>query len=196
MLIEAELKTYADDLEGAMAKLLERGGELQSEQVETDEYFSHPVRDFGETDEALRIRDIDIISSLVEDERGKLSSGSCEISYKGPKLGTTGKSREEYTISIDNRVSGSRILEKLGFNSVRIVRKRRRIYNYNDYKITLDDVEDLGGFIEIERMIESKAKLDSILSDMEGIIKDIFSLDRFERKSYLELLLEKSEEGN
>jgi len=196
MILEAELKVYSDDLEAVRSKLESEGAEHISEQVEVDEYFSHPARDFGETDEALRIRAIEVQSVDVPGKYPGTEFGSrYELSYKGPKLGSESKSREEYTISIDDRSSTEHILDKLGFKSIRVVRKRRSIYRLLDYTITLDEVAGLGNFVEIERIINSKELLDPTLEDMKKIMTGRFSLSRFERRSYLELLIAQDMNG-
>ena len=66
--------------------LLERGATLSKDCDQVDEYFNHPCRDFAVTDEALRLR---------KDPDGKMT-------YKGPKLDRTTKTREEIEMDIDD----------------------------------------------------------------------------------------------
>ncbi len=61
------------------------GGTFSEPVVQIDRYFAHPSRDFAATDEALRIR----------------TSGECSwLTYKGPKIDSTTKTRREIDISL------------------------------------------------------------------------------------------------
>jgi len=136
------------------------------ERLEEDIYFSSPIKNFKETDEALRIRK---------------SQGNTILTYKGPKIDKISKSREE----IETFVSGDIkiILERLGFNKFIEIKKKRKLYQYNEFMISIDDVEGLGEYIEVELKSEKKEDVKKI----EHLF-DILYLDS-ERRSYLELLL-------
>ncbi|RLE46065.1 MAG: class IV adenylate cyclase [Candidatus Methanomethylicota archaeon] len=137
---------------------------------EVDLYFSSPIKDFKETDEALRLRrDIEGIT----------------ITYKGPKIDSETKSREEIKLKVDSFEKAVQLLEKLGFKPVREVRKIREIYKFGDAIICLDDVDGLGKYIEIEiesNSIEAKSEIFKI-AELLG-----YSKNESIRDSYLELL--------
>lgn len=107
-----------------------------------DIYFDHPTRSFASTDEALRIREI----VVVEDE----GDGTAQLTYKGPRLTGEAKTRKELESGIDDADQLQAILQALGFEPVATVEKRREIYRLDDYEISLDTVEDLGEFLEVE----------------------------------------------
>ena len=56
--IEVEQKFRLADVAALEKRLMESGGSFVSNQEEVDTYLGHPSRDFGQTDEALRIRQI------------------------------------------------------------------------------------------------------------------------------------------
>ena len=60
-----------------------------------DLYFNSPQRDFKASDEALRIR---------------IKEGGARLTYKGPKLDQTTKSRLERTVKIDDPLQMEQIL--------------------------------------------------------------------------------------
>jgi adenylate cyclase class 2 len=185
MKFEAELKAYADDFAPVIEKLEEVGAELISKRTEKDTYFSHPIRDFAKTDEALRLREIKELS-------GEPSAPPIfELTFKGAKIHSGSKSREEYTVRLNESSEAKEILEQLGCKIVTTVRKIRTMYSYNGFTICHDEVDGLGNFIEIEKILESDIELDNTVEAMREIIKDLFGLERFERRSYMELLLEK-----
>ncbi|MGA9097822.1 MAG: class IV adenylate cyclase [Methanotrichaceae archaeon] len=138
-----------------------------------DIYFNSPVRDFRESDEALRIR--------VKDKGTRLT-------YKGPKLDSETKSRKELTIKIDDSEAMLQILLSLGFVPSGEVIKTRTKYALGDIIFAMDDVSGLGSFIEMEiaggdDWPEKKRQLQDLMTKL-GLGESI-------RKSYLELLLER-----
>ncbi len=142
-----------------------------------------PVRDFRDTDEALRIRQI----------QSKNDQNNIEITYKGPKEGITMKVREEITINVSDGVIAQEILEKIGFHDVATVEKKRINWHLkNDVTISYDEVKELGSFLEIEIISSKKSEEISIKKELicqieKEIVPNWDGTD--ERRSYLELLI-------
>ncbi len=179
MAIEIEAKAYVKDLKEIETKILAMGAELSWQGEQKDTYYNHPKRDFARTDEALRVREIE---------------GRVVLTYKGPKLDLVSKTREEIEVEITDSKAIKELLGKLGFTEVALVKKYRIKYLLDRLKVCLDDVMDVGKFVEIEISVpssESGARVseerDRIINVMKGL-----GLSMFERTSYLELLLEKS----
>ena len=80
MHIEVEQKFRAAHSPELLARLQRLGATIEEPIEQIDQYFAHPVRDFAQTDEALRIRRV-----------GDLNF----VTYKGPKLDSTTKTRRE-----------------------------------------------------------------------------------------------------
>ena len=84
-------------------------------QEEIDVYFAHPARDFAQTDEALRLR--------------RKGDANC-ITYKGPKIDATTKTRREIELPLapgpESLASWTALLEAVGFRPAGEVRKSRR----------------------------------------------------------------------
>lgn len=80
------------------------------------------------------------------------------------------------------------IFESLEFVKASKVIKKRTIYNFEQYIISLDDVVGLEPYMEIETGIEEgneyKAEIDKIFE----LFKKLNINEGFERTSYLELL--------
>ncbi len=182
---EVEAKIVLPDckiLQEVEKRLQELGARFEGEVYEEDTYYQHPCRNFAETDEALRLR------VAVGDGWRRV-----ELTYKGPKRVHRGvKEREELTAQVSDGAFMARILERLGFKPVATVRKRRRYYSIPSLaSVTLDSVEGLGCFVEIEyrgpaREAGQAAREVDLLAERLGV-------GGFGRtvKSYLELLLEK-----
>ncbi len=165
-MLELEMKAKIDKYNRGRVEQITKKAVFLGERLEEDIYFSSPIKNFKESDEALRIRK---------------SEGNTILTYKGPKIDKISKSREE----IETFVSGDIkvILERLGFNKFIEIKKKRKLYRYNEFMISIDDVEGLGEYIEVELKSEKKEDVKKI----EHLF-DILYLDS-ERRSYLELIL-------
>ncbi len=175
-MIEVEAKYRINDIKHVEKKILDLGAIYVGEEYEEDYYFQHPCRDFMKTDEALRIRK---------------TTNKVEMTYKGPKISNLTKSRVEINVGIEDLDSAIELLERLGFKKVFVVKKHRRKYKLsNNVKISIDIVEDLGSFIEIEVATE-KHKFHEAEEKVLNIAKSLGLKGKPIIKSYLELLLEK-----
>ena len=82
---EVELKFAAPDLPAFSQKLIALGYTISPPIDEVDHYFAHPSLDFARTDQALRLR-----------RRGETNL----ITYKGPKIDKTTKTRQEIELPL------------------------------------------------------------------------------------------------
>jgi len=131
---EVEVKARAD-LEKVRRKLAELGAALVSVEEQEDVYFEHPCRDLLASDEALRLR---------------VAGGRAELTYKGPRGPGSAKSRLEVVVPVSDAAAARALLELLGFREAVRVRKRRELYRLGDVEVSLDSVEGLGTFVELE----------------------------------------------
>ncbi|MBP8624902.1 MAG: class IV adenylate cyclase [Methanothrix sp.] len=170
-MIEVEVKARAR--EDTAERIAALGAVPIAVETHRDIYFSSPLRDFRKSDEALRIR-------IKED--------GARLTYKGPKLDGTTKSRREITVGIEGPEQMQEILESLGFVPSATVCKRRSKYSLEGAVLALDEVEGLGWFVEVEMAAsggdgsyeEQRLKVISILKRL--------GLDESIRKSYPQLL--------
>lgn len=176
--IEAEVKAPLEDADAFRARLLDWGAKPAGSVQQVDRYFDHPTRSFGETDEALRVRE---------------QAGATRLTYKGPRLEEETKSREEYDVGIEDADMLEDLLEALGFEHAATVVKHRSFFTRGDITATIDEVDGLGTYAEIETVVEGK-DLDEASQTLLDLAKEL-ELDELERRSYLELLIEKKEEG-
>ena len=163
-------------------------GPPDEEIVQIDTYFQSPVNDFYLTDEALRIRRI----------LSKETNENIELTYKGPKTGTEMKIREEITSGLIHYTESIKILEKLGFSIVREISKKRTNWYKQSITLSLDEVEGLGSFIEIELMTSNYlSDLQRDKDKLRDFTRAIFPRwnGRDQRKSYLELLMNMENES-
>lgn len=194
-MLEVEIKAFLGGL--SLEKIAETAKELGFRECgalqETDMYFNGNDRNFMKTDEALRLRSC--IESAGDDSCGK---EEIFITYKGPKLDKNSNTRSEYETSVENRETMAEILTSLGYREVFTVKKVRREWKLtdgDDREITLcfDRVENLGDYMELEIVtVEDSDREREVahllkLLDLLGV-----SRERMTRKSYLEMLIDRS----
>jgi adenylate cyclase class 2 len=181
MTYEVEQKFPVATFDHIERQLVALGAEFADAVEQVDRYFAHPARDFAKTDEALRIRRV---------------GGENRITYKGPKLDAVTKTRQEIDLPLvsgaDAADAFSSLLNALGFRRVAEVRKRRRAarlpWRGYDVEAALDEVDRLGRFVELELSADDQ-NLDAAREGLLALAQ-FLGLEKSERRSYLELLLE------
>ncbi len=140
--------------------------------IQRDIYYDHPCKDYAESDEAVRVR---------------YENDEVFITYKGPKIDRTTKTREEIEFQVPDGENAESFLERLGFIKKIEVVKERRLYHYEGMEICLDDVKGLGKFIEIEKQGEPDVERPKVLELAKEMgLKELITL------SYMEMLMESS----
>lgn len=176
-MIEVEVKAKISSFEEIEEKLNEIGATKTKKEFQEDIYFNSPVVDFAKTDEALRIR-----TTKENDETNIF------ITYKGPKIDSASKTRKEIEMGIEDSLKCASIFEEIGFEKVRAVRKNRQYYEYENFEISLDDIEGLDPYMEIEIALEDGEDYSEAQDKIFELFKKLDITDGFERTSYLELL--------
>ena len=172
-MIEVEVKAKIDDFKEMEEKLENIGAVKSKTEFQEDIYFASPIVDFAETDEALRIR---------------TTNNNTFITYKGPKLNDKAKTRKEVEMTIENSEKAKDIFTEIGFMEVRTVRKNRQYYTYENFEISLDDVEGLSPYMEIEIALDDSEDYSKAHDEIFKLFEKLGITDGFERTSYLELL--------
>lgn len=182
MSFEIEIKYRDVDHARLLARLLEFGAVPTSEEEQEDHYLNHPARDFAVSQEALRIRRI---------------GNQNRITYKGPKRAGPTKTREEIEIGFTEGQETfeelSKLFENLGFRTVAAVHKRRHSYRVvhdeRAIEVTLDHVNGLGDFAEIEIIASGESEIPAAQRAILGLA-EILGLGNAEPRSYLRMVLE------
>lgn len=179
-MIEVEVKAQINNVDKIKEKLHTIGAKKYKTEFQKDTYFNSPIVDFKQTDEALRIRKTK-------------SDGLTQtmITYKGPKINTQSKTRKEIEMKIEDSAKAKQILENIGFIQVRDVCKNREYFKYQNFEISIDKVEGLPPYIEIEITLPDNQKYLQSQDKIFDLFKKIGITEGFETKSYLELLEEK-----
>lgn len=174
-MLEVELKVKIPSLDPVREQLVRKNAGSAGKVHEHDIYYNAPHRDFGQTDEAVRVR---------------YSDDHAVVTYKGPKIKKFGlKAREELNFAVESGEIFETMLDRLGFRKTREVNKWRETFKLGNASVSLDTVDGLGTFAEIEVIAEDEG--DNPTSAIEKIAKEIGVTGEPILESYLEMLLAK-----
>lgn len=172
-MLEIELKVRIPSLDTVRERLVTKNAEFSGKVHEHDIYYNAPHRDFGKTDEAVRVRYTD---------------NHAVVTYKGPKIRKFGlKAREELNFAVESGENFETMLLRLGFTKTTEVNKWRENYKLGRASVSLDTVDELGTFAEIEIIAENDNENPTAI--IEQIAKEIGADGTPILESYLELLL-------
>ena len=145
--MEVEIKYYLQDgnFDSVIQRLNDLGAIFVREIDEIDHYFKVVGRDSIVTKECLRIR-----------ETGE----KIELTYKPASDDPNEKifAKQESNVLVSDAQKTVELLKVLGNQLLVTVKKRRKYYNYNDCVVTLDFIEKVGYFLEIECEDEDSEK--------------------------------------
>ena len=178
---EVEQKFRIEDAAAVEQRLLSLGATPLTTIAQVDTYFAHPARDFGATDEAFRLRRVGARNF---------------VTYKGPKIDATTKTRREIELPLpegtDYAARFRSLLEALGFRVVADVSKVRRTthlaWEGETIEVSLDDVTGVGQYVEVE-LVVYESEVATARDRLARLAKEL-DLQHNERRSYLELLLQ------
>jgi adenylate cyclase, class 2 len=140
MKYEIEIKAKIQNLDALISKLEEMGCVLSEPIIQDDYIFNQKgvdLKNHGHNTPVLRIREQGdrIIFTLKKNRNNELDCIEKET-------------------DVCDRNALKDIIELLGFEQTIEVHKKRRKGSYGDYEICLDEVQELGSFIEVEKMSE------------------------------------------
>ena len=181
--VEVKLPLYKRSL---TERLLLSEGFLAGNLVkESDWYYTSDFHDFMKSDEALRIRYVENMTTLTE---------KSVLTYKGPKLDLISMTRQEIETSVGSPTEGRAILCALGYRELAPVVKLRQYYHKDKITACVDQVEGLGSFLELEILVEEESQKEAALSDIKATLKALDSdIKETTTISYLCMLLKKQE---
>ncbi|MBU1130950.1 class IV adenylate cyclase [Patescibacteria group bacterium] len=153
--VEIKLRINDDEVENIIKILYDYGAVFKEEICEHDIYFTAPHRDFIATKECLRIRE---------------RNGQLELTYKGPSTDEMLTKEQYWKSEIDILINTSidkmeYLLELLDFKKVADFRKIRKKFLFDKKTITLDKIENLGYFLEIEEIVNSTWERESAIEE-------------------------------
>lgn len=180
-MIEVEIKIKVKDRVLLEDKLLKAGFLKGNLVKESDIYFDNQAHQIKDSDSALRIRSCENLT---------LNHEKHFMTYKGPKLDTVSMTRKEVEMQIEDAQTGKEILMSLGYCLVYPVVKTRQYYHLDQITACLDQVDNLGEFLELEVIISKENEKQKALDSLLLFVKEFgYDPEEMVRTSYLSMLL-------
>jgi len=194
--IEVEIKVKIENLDDMRKKFSKGNGVYKMSLLHEDTYFNMPkgLRDFRKSDEALRIRKS--IESHI-DRKEPRQKPKYFITYKGPKLDSSTKTRNELESIVEKGEKLKEMLKLLGFREIFTVKKERELYEFEHDGHKIEALIDYlpilkEHFIEVEIGTESKEEVDKATQILFDFLNTLgIKEEQSIRKSYLELIADK-----
>ncbi len=171
--IEIEVKIACENSSEIESRLQALSAHLIGCWSETDMFFDFEDNRLKNNDSALRLRARDNINE---------GHTSYRLTFKGPRLEGDYKCRREIELVIESPDAIQSLLEALGLKPFIAYTKTRNSWKYQNCTIEIDNIPDLGNFIEIEG--PNKEAIDKVLKSLNLTDKPII------KQSYLEMIME------
>lgn len=164
-----ELKISLNNFSDIILALKLAGAEFKGKLVQTDTYYNCKTG-------RLKLREINNKDFEL-------------IFYKRPDKNGSEVSHYQIAKIEKNQLRNAKIILKASLGEKVIVRKKRNLWLYKHTRIHLDEVNDLGSFLELETVVKG-INLMRAEEEHYKIIK-LLSIDKFKKcnKSYSDLLL-------
>lgn len=158
---EIEVKARIKDKEKLLKKLFDMGCVLGNHKTQHDKvYFPNGVEFDGKNivgHNVLRIR--------TEEKEGNKKS---MFALKYSASTALDKIEKEFEIGDSEQMHES--IQMLGYYLFTEIKKHRMTGKYADYEICIDEVEELGSFIEVEKMAEEDTDGTPILAELNAFL--------------------------
>ncbi len=141
MPVETEIKLRFDDFDALRRALTEARATCSGCVIETSWFFDRPDGSLRAADKGLRIR-------AAEADDG--SERPSILTYKGPSDPGPIRCRPEIELAVSDPAVARDVLLATGFVEVLVYQKRRETWRLASCHVELDDVPELGRFVEIE----------------------------------------------
>lgn len=180
-MIEVEVKLPIGNPEEVKRKLQNLGFMAGSIEKETDTYFDNAAEEIRRGGQALRVREC---RNLLTGET------TAQINYKGQKLDQISMTRKELETEVSEADTIRQILQAIGFHIADpVVSKIRMIYPKAPVTACLDQVENLGDFLELEILADSQSQYEAAMNQIRQILGQLgYRVEDTIRKSYLSML--------
>jgi len=169
MPLEIEVKFRIADPADVRRRIIDAGAEPAGTVLEHNTYFDLPGGKLRCADCGLRIR-------VNEGPDGRTRT---VLTHKGPRRPGELKIRSEAEVGVDSAEAAAAVLAALGYEPVLSFQKRRATFQLGGAEIVLDELPELGSYLEIEAADEQtvqRARARLGLADAEPVTRTYSAL--------------------
>ena len=178
MVYEIEAKAWLDR-PPVVEKLIRKIAKFEKIEGKTDYYFTQSSpQDYPNDDCRLRV-----------------IGEAAELSFKNRRMVGKTEVNEEHELSLDNPLNLFRFLDRSGFRMFAIKYKKSKVYrqrNKPNARLEINQVKNLGDFLEVEILGKTRADESSAVREIKKILNVLkIPEEKIEPRKYIDLLLEK-----
>lgn len=161
---ETEISVSFDNTKEEVLKILSQFNFIA--QIELyDTYYIDPLRNNLKPEEDLR---------LNETFRIRRNKDTCFITYKKQHFeGKLWTYSDEYETEVKDYKIIEKIVSMLGLEPLIVVHNKRTIYQYKDYEIVFEEVENLGHLLEIEKLSTDEKEAMEVKEELRNFIRSL-----------------------
>ena len=89
------------------------------------------------------------------------------------KASSRSRDNHERETTIGNAEEVADMLERVGYTYGIQIRKSRRMAKYNGLELCLDELDKLGTFVEVEKLVPEEADVDAIQSELWNLLLEL-----------------------
>ncbi|AAX17221.1 class IV adenylate cyclase [Borrelia hermsii] len=168
-MFEIELKAFIPKNKlKKILKLANQKFKFIKEEIKNDTYYSN-------TEKIIRIR--------------KFNTSEEIVTFKIQSLENDIEINREIEFKVDQINNFIFFLEEMNFKILYKKIKKSLIYQKGNLNIEINDIENLGFYLEIEKIIYDKNELSLAKTEIYETIKEFKLQNNIEKKSYFELIL-------
>ncbi len=156
---EIEVKAHLKDREKVVKELEELGAIFSAPIKQIDTVYTRiigNIEEYLKNDHFVRIRE--------------KSDGRYIFTVKKPKAIKENLVKTEYETEVKDAKELKQALFLMGYQLSNKVTKVRYAAKFKDYEICLDDVEELGSFIELEKMVDDSVDDVPVLEELKSFL--------------------------
>lgn len=161
---EMEISIAFDNTKEEVLKILSQFDFIGEKEI-YDTYYVDPLRDNLKPEDDLR---------LNETFRIRRNKDACFITYKKQHFeGKLWTYSDEYETKVKDYKVMEKIISMLGLEPLITVHNKRTIYHYKDYEIILEEVENIGCLIEIEKLSTDENEAIKVKEELRDFIRSL-----------------------
>ncbi|AJA90507.1 adenylyl cyclase [Borreliella chilensis] len=150
-------------------KLANKKFKFIKEEIKSDIYYSNSKK-------IIRIRKLNTLEKIVTFKKKILTNNN------------TIEINKEIEFKIDNIKNFLTLMKEFGFKTLYKKIKKSLIYQNNNLNIEINEIKNLGFFLEIEKIINDQNDIDLAKNEINNIINQFGLKQNLETRPYFELL--------
>ncbi|MBB6042705.1 class IV adenylate cyclase [Borreliella yangtzensis] len=169
-MFEVESKAFIPQKElKRIIKLANKKFKFIKEEIKTDIYYSNLKK-------IIRIRKLNTLEKIVTFKKKIIDNNN------------TIEINKEVEFKIDNINNFLILMKELKFKKLYKKIKKSLIYHINNLNVEINEIKNLGFFLEIEKIVTNQNDIDLAKREIASIINQLGLKENLETRSYFELL--------